>query len=62
MGEILVPGDDFEMVGGGGGCWYPYTDYEVKTLFEFCTDKQHWEHSICDNSLFNFDVLKIFFS
>ena len=32
-----------------------------KTLFEFSIDKQHWKHSICDKSLLNFDVLKIFF-
>ena len=23
--------------------------------------KQHWKHSICDKSLFNFDILKLFF-
>ena len=24
-------------------------------------DKQHWKHSICGKSLFNFDVPKLFF-
>ena len=31
------------------------------TLFEFSVDKQHWKHSICDKSLFNFYVFKLFF-
>ena len=32
-----------------------------ETLFEFSIDRQHWNHSICDKSLSNFDVLKLFF-
>ena len=33
MGGILVMGDDFEMVGAGGG-WYPFTDYVLVWMFQ----------------------------
>ena len=34
MGGILVMGDDFEMVGAGGGGGYPFTDFVLVWMFQ----------------------------